>query len=292
MQNVTLFCFWASYLVAWILELIRTRREGTYVRMASIGMTIAGLVAHTTYLLVRSGQGDAAPLIGSPHDWLLVLAWIPIVVLLVSTLISKTNLGAYLLPPALIIISAAPFVGDAVSSSSSSSYWLRMIHAGMLAIGAAGILIAAGLSAMYLVQHHRLKNKRIPRGSRPLSLEKVARLNWWAIAISVPMLTTGLALGVVLIVGSWATDNPVPLSDPPFIGVAALWLLGVPLLIGLLRTRDGGGKSLAWRTALASGFLVGSLLLGTILTTDGTMHGTAPAQGTTPANGDSQEVSS
>lgn len=292
MQNVTLFCFWASYLVAWILELTRTRRDRAFLHWGAVGMTAAGLVAHTGYLYIRSTQTDLAPLIGSPHDWLLVLAWLPVPILVLSGLVSRSGLGAYLLPPVLIIVSAAPAVHDKPSVEMPSQHWLSLVHAGMLAIGAAGILLAAGLSVMYLVQHRRLRNKKlVPRGAQLFSLERVAKLNWWSIAVSVPLLTTGLALGVVLVVGSWATDNPVPLAEPPFIGVAVLWLLGMPLLIGLLRTKNGGGRSVAWRTAIASGFLIGSLLLGTVLTSNdsGTLHG-APID--KQATADEQEVSS
>lgn len=280
MENVTLFCFWASYLVAWVLELVRTRRDRPALRWAATAMLIAGLIAQTAYLYFRSGQTDLAPLIGSPHDWLLVLAWLPVPILIAVNFISKTGLGTFLLPTVLLIVSAAPFVHREANVELPDYYWLAFIHAGMLAIGAAGILLAAGLSVMYLVQHRRLRNKKlVVRGSQLLSLERISKLNWWAIAISVPLLTTGLALGVVLVVGSWTTNNPVPLAEPPFIGVAVLWLLGLPMLIGLLKTRQGGGKSLAGRTLIASGFLMGTLLLGTVLTSGepGTLHG-GPAQ--------------
>lgn len=291
MQNTTLFCFWASYLVAWVLELIRTRKDGVPIRIAGWVLTAAGLVAHTIYLFVRANRSDLAPLIGSAHDWLLVLAWIPVAVIVVTGIFSRASFAVYFLAPVLVVVSAAPFVYDAPSVSvadgkAPSQYWLSLVHAGMLAIGAAGILLAAALSAMYLIQHYRLKQRKvISPGARPMSLERVARLNWWAIAVSVPMLTTGLALGVVLVIGSWATENPVPLSEPPFIGVAVLWLLGMPLFIGLLRTKQGGGRSVAWRTGLASGFLIGSLLLGTLLTSgDSTLHGPKPAIGEDPAD--------
>lgn len=285
MQNVTLFCFWASYLVAWILELARARRDRPVLRWAALAMTTAGLVAHTAYLLTRSSQSELAPLIGSPHDWLLVLAWLPIPVLVFSSLKSGSGLGAFLLPPVLLIVSAAPFVHSQANVELPSYRWLSLIHAAMLAVGAAGILLAAGLSAMYLVQHRRLKSKKlISRGSQLLSLERLAKLNWWSIAVSVPLLTSGLALGVVLVVGSWATANPIPLAEPPFIGVAVLWLLGLPTLVGLLKTKHGTGKSVAARTGVASAFLIGSLLLGTVLTSgsSGTLHGTPKQETNAP----------
>ncbi len=73
MANVTVFCFLASYFVALVLESARLVRGPSVSRMFPVLAGTAGLVAHTTYLIVRSGRSNLPPLLSSTHDWLLVL---------------------------------------------------------------------------------------------------------------------------------------------------------------------------------------------------------------------------
>ena len=278
MGNVTLFCFWASYVVAWALELFRVRRDGSWQRWATVAMTVAGLVAHTIYLWRRSQSSELPPLLASPHDWLLVLAWLPVAVTVVCQVTGRTALGAYLLAPVLLIVSAAPFVRSTPSVDATGNYWLSLVHAAMLVMGTAGITFALMISVMYLVQHRRLKSKTLSvSGSRLLSLERLSRLNWWSIVSSVPLLTTGLALGVILSIASMKTATPVPLTTPPLIAVGVLWLLCVPLLIGLVRGGKDSGRSVAWRTLAACGFLLGTLLVIPMISEGGGLHGPAAA---------------
>ena len=276
MQDVTLFCFWASYLLAWGLELARARRETSVLRWAALGMTAAGLLAHSVYLYVRSRDSGVPAILASPQDWLLALAWVPVAVLLVSQAVSRTATGAYLLAPVLVIVSAAAFVSDRPSVGVPSHYWLSLIHAAMLMMGVAGITFALALSVMYLVQHRRLKRKQLfGRGAELLSLERLSRLNWWSVVSSVPLLTSGLALGVVLSIASLRTETPVPLTSAPLLIVGGLWLAVVPLLIGLVRSRTDSGRAVAWRTLAACGFLLGSLLVIPMVSSGG-LHGERP----------------
>ena len=283
MGNVTLFCFWASYVVAWGLELARTRRESPWLRWAAVGMTAAGLAAHTAYLYTRSQNADLPPLLASPRDWLLVLAWLPVAVTVACQAAGRTALGAFLLAPVLLIASAAPFVSGTPGAGRVGNYWLSLSHAAMLAAGAAGVTFALVLSVMYLVQHRRLKRKSLSgRGASLLSLERLGRLNWWSVVASVPLLTTGLAIGVVLSIASLKTERPVPLTTAPLLTVGGLWLAVVPLLIGLVRTRRGdspSGRGVAWRTLAAGGFLLGSLLVVPMLAGEGGLHGAEVADG-------------
>ena len=274
MANVTLFCFWASYVLAWGVEMVRVRKDNDLLRWTAFAAVAAGLVAHTAYLVTRSQNSELPPLLASPRDWLLVLAWLPVAVTGVCQATGRTAMGGYLLSPVLLITSAAPFVSDRPSVAAAGNYWLSLVHAAMLMMGVAGITFALVLSVMYLVQHRRLKRKAVAtRGSTLLSLERLSRLNWWSVVASVPLLTTGLAVGVVLSIASLRTPHPVPLTTPPLLIVGGLWLAVVPLLVGLVRGRRGSGRSVAWRTLAACGFLLGSLLVIPMVSGDGGLHG-------------------
>ena len=94
MWHVTVFCFLASYLVAFALELTRFKRRtppgmSLAGRFVMIGFGVAGFVAHTLYLLNRSQQTHLPPLLASTHDWMLVLAWVLVLVYLFFALVQR-----------------------------------------------------------------------------------------------------------------------------------------------------------------------------------------------------------
>ena len=70
MAKVQVFCFLASYVVAFVLELARMLGKSRLHRAVTLGFGLAGFGAHTLYLLNRGGP----PLLSSVTDWMLVLA--------------------------------------------------------------------------------------------------------------------------------------------------------------------------------------------------------------------------
>jgi hypothetical protein len=149
-----------------------------------------------------------------------------------------------------------------------------MAHATFLVLGIAGVTIAAGLSVMYLFQHARLKRGLIEStGLKLFSLERLARLNWWCIVTAVPLLTLGLATGVLLIWQSQKTAAPVSLWQWPFLASGVGWLTLVLLFGWLLAARHATGRLVAWRTLLAGGFVLATLV--TLSIADGGLHGTS-----------------
>src|SRR5580704_13056754 len=111
MLHVTMFCFLASYLVAFILELSRLVGRSAISRFVMIGFGLAGFLAHTLYLLNRSQQTHLPPLLASTHDWMLVLAWVLALCYLILTLLQKElAVGVFALPVVLLLASSAYFV--------------------------------------------------------------------------------------------------------------------------------------------------------------------------------------
>jgi ABC-type transport system involved in cytochrome c biogenesis permease subunit len=206
-EKVSVFCFLASYVVATAFAFLRFRGQSRLNHTLTIGAATAGLFAHTIYLLVRSRNVDLPPLMASSHDWLLVLAWVAVLIYLFLTLLDRQlPLGAFVLPVVLVLVSASRFVSPERNplistrelSEQAARGWV-MLHVSMLIFGIVGVIGGLILATMYLIQHRRLKHKQgMQEGVALPSLARLARWNWWAVVISVPTLTLGLAAGVVL----------------------------------------------------------------------------------------------
>lgn len=261
-DKVTVFCFLASYVVALGLEGVRLVKQATLNRVVMMVFALAGLVAHTIYLVIRSQKSGLPPLLSSAHDWMLVLAWITVLFYLVLTAVDRNLLvGLFLLPLVLILIASAYFVSDSPNNLMPAQPQWKMLHAALLVLGIAGVIMGIVLSMMYLFQHYRLKHKHTMKpGLKLPNLERLARLNWWAVVLSVPLLTLGMATGVGLGWYSRQGDTPVSFRDPVIIGNGLAWLVMIVFFGWLLTTRRPAGKQVAWLTVWASGFMLVTLI--------------------------------
>lgn len=274
--GVTVTCFLASYVVAFGLELVRTLRGGSKSwRVLAFLAGSAGLVAHTWYLWVRSSETNLPPLLASSHDWFLVLAWMAVVFyLLLIAVDDELAVGLFLLPLVLILIAAAYFVSDTPSPLLAERLDARrgwaMLHATLLVFGIAGVIVGFVLSLMYLVQHSRLKHKHAAQQGLVLpSLERLSRLNWWAVVLSVPLLTLGLLTGVILGLQARREESAFSFADPVVLVNGLIWVLLVAFFVWRLRTHRAAGKQVAWRTIWAFGFLLVTLIGLQVLTGGG-----------------------
>lgn len=270
MTNVHVFCFFASYVIALALEGGRLSARSNVLRGLSLAFAFAGLVAHSLYLVNRSNEVHLPPLLSSSHDWLLVLAWTAVVFFLILSIFDRDlPVGLFLLPAVLILIGAASLVGtmptrsqaiDPEAFNTAKRNW-SMLHASLLIFGIGGVMIGFVFSLMYLVQHRRLKQKHSPQGGFTLpSLATLARLNWWSVIVSVPLLTLGMLTGVPLVYLGRSTPVPISFSDPLIVGSAIVWLVMIVFFGWLLRADHVGGRQIAWRTLWAFGFLLVTIL--------------------------------
>ena len=284
MGSVSLLCFLASYTLAFGVELARSRWENAAIRWGGWLAIAAGAIAHTVYLWNRAQSADVAPFTASPHDWLLVLAWLLVVTLLVvSRLLPKIAIGSYLLPPAIAIVAVASFV-DAETPLRENSWWVSA-HSAILVVGLGGLVLAFVSSLMYLSQHRRLKSRQLPtRGARLLDLETLSRWNWWCVVVAVPLITVGFAMGATLSIASERSAEAVPLLSLPIVVMAVLWLGMVGLMLWLLTRPRAGGTAVAIRTAWACGFVVVIMLSLTLLQPRGGLHGRPNAVDAAPAD--------
>ncbi len=280
LNNVTLLCFFASYLCALALETTRLWVKSGVIRWAAIGFAAAGFVAHMAYLFARAGATDLPPLLSSTHDWLLVLAFLAVVMyLFVSVLDRSLGFGLFLLPVVVLLVAASRFVDQATNARLSAERGWGMLHASMWVLGAAGVVAGLVLSVMYLVQHRRLRQKRLLQDGLELpSLERLSRLNWWAIVISVPLLTLGMATGVGLSLVEDPAGETVRLTEPNILISVLSWVAMMALFVWLLVARRTPGKLVAWRTVWAFGFLLLTLIVLEVFSQGG-VHGVTRRQG-------------
>jgi ABC-type uncharacterized transport system permease subunit len=261
MLHVTMLCFLASYLLAFILELSRLAGRSAISRFVMIGFGLAGFLAHTLYLLNRSQQTHLPPLLASTHDWMLVLAWVLTLCYLMLTLFHKDlAVGVFALPVVLLLVGSAYFLSTdpytAVDTEHARRRW-ALVHAALLVFGvtagAAGFL--SGL--MYLVQHHRLKTRHPEHtGFRMPSLARLAQVNRWSVVMTFLLLTLGFASGVFLAVAPRGETSSVRLSDPAVVTCGIVWVFLAGLFAKLLAVQGPTGRRVAWLTLWGCGFLL------------------------------------
>lgn len=269
--KVSVFCFLASYLVALGVDLARLLKRWPIPKWLGQAFGVAGFAAQTGYLLIRSRQESLPPLLSSTHDWLLVLAWIVVLLYLFLTAVDRElAVGLFLLPVVLLFVASSYFVSKQTNSLIEGSRGLAMLHASLLVVGIAGVVTGLVLSLMYVVQHRRLKQHHASQPGVVLpSLARLARWNWWAVVVSVPLLTLGLGSGVALGLNSQKARAALSFSDPVVIGHGVVWLAMMSLFVWLLTTRRSTGKQVAALTLWAGGFLLVILIGLQVLTRGG-----------------------
>src|SRR5579884_3456416 len=116
-ERITVFCFAASYGVAFLAELLQLLRPRPVLRLIGTAFGSAGLLAHTLFLAVQR------PELGSRHGSLLFLAWIIAVFYLYGTLHHrKIAWGLFVLPLILGLIGLAELFGH--ERPPGEEFWL------------------------------------------------------------------------------------------------------------------------------------------------------------------------
>lgn len=274
MSDVTVFCFFASYLLALAFEIVRASRGLAWLRWPAILAASAGLVAHTVFLWERGQARNLPPLLSSPQDWLLVVAWVAcLLYLFVVAYDRNIGIGLFALPVVLLFVAVSYFSSNATgvlvpSEEGSLRGWL-MLHATLLGLGIAAVIAGIVLSLMYLVQHRRLRDKRSrPTGLKLFSLERLSQWNRLSILVAVPLLSTGMGVGFLLFYLAPRRGARVVEWDPFIIATSLAWIVMIGVLGRAIRSEQPAGKAIAKRTLLAFGFLL-TTLLGLQLATGG-----------------------
>lgn len=289
MPHTSIICFLASYLVAFCLELTRFRGKGALGRSISLGFAVAGLLAHTWYLLNRSAEANLPPLLSSTHDWMLVVAWLIVLVyLIVGVLQKEFALGVFVLPVVIGMVVTTYGLNHAPNSElyvvQARRSW-GMLHAALLVFGFVAAFAGVVSALMYLLQHRRLKTRHAESGGFKMpSLSRLAIVNRWALVLSFVLLTLGYASGLFLALNPQGEAVSVSLTEPVVFISGIVWLVLSGLFGWIMVNRGPVGRQVAWLTIFGLGGVLLTLVGLQLATGDIHAAGRTPLQSTDSSN--------
>ncbi len=277
LREISIPCFFTSYLVVLVLELLRLAGRIPGRALLVIVMMMVGLFTHVCYLLLQAnaegiaGEQSEVGLWATWSDWSLLLALGLAVCFLVAYLRRPdTMVSFFFLPAVLAMIGFAIAVGDLApfTRNEAVQVW-RGIHALAMMVGSGAVLIGFIAGVMYLVQSRRLKQKRAGSTFRLPTMESLGRLNRRCLVISTSAVGLGLLAGIVMNLNQWGqvgwADRGVLFSL-----LLLLWLCGATCLEYFYEPASHGRKAV-YLTLASLGFLI--LAMIGVLTTP---HGQNP----------------
>jgi ABC-type uncharacterized transport system permease subunit len=167
-------------------------------RAATWGVRI-GWIAQTALLVAQAARADGFPW-SSWAGSLNLFVWLVVGAYLIWGCRPRFRLlGLAVMPPAAALFVVAR-VGGGTRAGADHDYGnvFLVLHVGLVLAAFAGFTLAAALAGLYLWEERRLKRRAadILRLRLP-PLASLERLTWRTIAVSLPLLTLGLAAGVV-----------------------------------------------------------------------------------------------
>ncbi len=272
-REISITCFFTSYLLVLVLELLRLFGRIPGRGLVAIAMTGIGLFTHVAYLALRAFSyelGGDVGLLASWSDWSLLLALGLSVCFLISYLRRPdTIVSFFYLPTVLALIGLAVAMRDRApfTRTEAVEVW-RNVHALAMVIGAGAVLIGFLAGLMYLVQSWRLKSKLAGSSLRLPTLESLQRLNRICLIASTTAVGVGLVAGVVMNLNRWGnvgwTEGGVLFS-----GLLFLWLVAASF-VEFFYAPARRGRKVAYLTLASFGFLI--LAMFAVL---GSSHGQA-----------------
>lgn len=291
LREISIPCFFTSYLVVLVLELLRLAGRIPGRALLVIVMMVVGLFTHVCYLLLQAsaggvdGDGNEIGLWATWSDWSLLLALGLAVCFFIAYLRRPdTIVSFFFLPAVLAMIGFAVSVRnlDPFTRSEAVEVW-RSVHALAMMVGSGAVLIGFIAGVMYLVQSRRLKQKRAGSSFRLPTLESLGRLNRRCLIISTSAVGLGLLAGIVMNLNRWGqvglADRGVLLSL-----LLLLWLCGASCLEFFYEPASHGRKAV-YLTLASLGFLI--LAMIGVLTTP---HGQNPKELSSLGRSRSQSV--
>ncbi len=203
LQNITITCFAASYVVVFVLEISRVFFDMGFRKFICIGLASAGLFAHSVYLLLQSQLAlDSTGIwLGSWTAWCLAAAWvIAAAYLWVSIRQPKSVIGLFLIPVALSLIAVGTQFDseNQFSVGRAKTIW-NMVHGSALLLGTAVVALGFVFGIVYVAQASRLKRKLPQPGLFRLpSLEWLQRSSEFSLVVSTFLLALGLVSGIAI----------------------------------------------------------------------------------------------
>ena len=198
--------FWPALLAygeAAVAYFGETRRPGLPGRLGTWGVRI-GWLAQTALLVFQATRENGFPW-GSWAGSLNLFVWLVVGVYLIWGCRRRFRLLGLAVMPLAAVLLALARVGGGTGTGSSRGYstLFLVLHVGLVLAAFAGFTLAAALSGLYLWQERRLKRREasILRVAVP-PLASLDRFAFRTVAVALPVLTLGIAIGLARLHGS------------------------------------------------------------------------------------------
>jgi ABC-type uncharacterized transport system permease subunit len=210
------------------------RRPGLAGYAAIWGVRL-GWLAQTALLAVQAARDDGFPW-GTWAGSLNLFVWLVVTAYLFwGSRRSYRLLGVAVMPLAAILLVVAR-AGGGTNAGSKSRYGnlFLVLHVGLVLLAFAGLTLAAALSALYLWQERRLKQRATTILRRPApSLATLDHLSFRLVVVSLPALTLGIAVGIGrLVIRNDSVDALV-------VATLVTWVVWTGYLVARLRGVSG-----------------------------------------------------
>lgn len=259
LREISVTCFFTSYTVVLVLELLRLLGRIPGRGLAVIVMMAVGLFTHVTYLGLRAYdalQEVDSGMLATWSDWSHLLALGLAICFLVYYLRRPdTVISFFFLPAVLATIGLGVAVRDMqpFSRSEAAGVWAT-VHGLSMMIGAGAVLMGFIAGVMYLTQSWRLKQKKAGSALRLPTLETLGRMNRRCLVTSTIFVAIGVLAGIVMNLNrtgsvGWA-EGGVLFSFALF-----LWLAVTTAMEFWYRPQSRGRKAV-YLTLASLGFLV------------------------------------
>jgi ABC-type uncharacterized transport system permease subunit len=175
-----------------------TRRPGRAGRMATWGVRL-GWLAQTGLLVAQAAGAGRFPW----TTWagsLNLFVWLVVSAYLFWGCRSRFRLLGLAVMPLAAVLFLLAYAGGGTDEAAGSRYssLFLTVHVGLVSVGFAGLTLAAALACLYLWQERRLKRHESAILRVPLPpLLTLDELTARTIAVSLPALTLGIAVGLI-----------------------------------------------------------------------------------------------
>lgn len=188
--------FHAAGVSAAAIGALRHRPVASRVGALMLAAAWAGLLMTLIVLGVSAG---AFPLRNGP-EYLLGLAWFVLTLHLVLWFRQQVPAAALVLPPVALVLAVSAFLfsaGSPAGTALGTQGWF-VFHTSIATAGVGALAVSFAMSLLFLVKERALKSKRPLRVLEMLpSLEALDRLGFHALLYGFPLLTLGIATGMV-----------------------------------------------------------------------------------------------
>jgi ABC-type uncharacterized transport system permease subunit len=242
------------YLVATITGVLQIAINSKYRHFLSALVGLA-LVLETVILLLRGIAINAVPLTGLFESMIALTIIFGLIYLFLSITIRRVWFDCVAVWIILLIVLTAGSVASPASQPGSiaATPW-AIAHGVAMVLGITSLTFGAASAVLYLLGRNKLKNKKVMHilGRMP-DLEKLERMNFYALEAGFLLLTFGMAGGIGMAVINSAVLNisfAGWLTDPKIVLILIIWaLLGITLI--LKRAITLKGKTIAHLTITA-----------------------------------------